>query len=853
MTETKQIPESSLELALQRHFGYRSFRPGQLPAVSATLAGRDVLAILPTGGGKSLVFQLPAMLDDGLTIVVSPLIALMKDQVDRLAARIPGSATFLNSSISSREASRRLQAITNGVYRMLYVAPERFRVASFQEAMAEIPVRRIVVDEAHCVSEWGHDFRPDYLNIPRFADSIGRPPILALTATATEATRRDIVKQLGLIGPEIVIAPLDRPNLRFAVQTVRQHNAKLEAIVEASRAWSGSGIVYTSTRQDTEMVASHLIRKGERAAYYHAGMDARSRADVQEAFLDDRVRIVVATNAFGLGIDKPDVRFVIHFTAPATPEALFQESGRAGRDSGPADCLLLFSPGDALLQERLISRDLPDRFLMTKLLSLLQPRSGDRTSADPDQLANRLNISDTALRLALAGLERSEALVRVPDEGGKLVFEQVRQRPDPRLFAQVGVSADRRVGHRRRLIRLTSAYANSTECRRAWWLRYFGEEAGPRALDPGCCDRCAERAAGQTPQDLPAPAWAAHRALVGAAELGGRFGRRALGNMLKGGPPKEVERFHLERFRSFGTLSELRKADVDGLVDELVVRGYLQLVGEEYPKAALTDRGRAVAEAEAPEHDESPESSHILKRANAGTTVDTRAETLSRFKAGSTPEEIAKERGLTENTVYAHLASLIGAGTLMLSELVDDETAAIVRAAVAIVQSRPPSEEVGFLRSIRDQCRRPVPYNAIRCVLAADNVVQHQAAIKIEETPARREPRAGEIAEPPSDDGYSADFEYDDINPFWEDPSPEDTASAGIRERSRVASALPVDRESALSGLGSLHARDRARAAHLLGRVGSRVDRRVLLEISQSDPDHSVRAAAKVALTRLDR
>ncbi|MGQ0615252.1 MAG: DNA helicase RecQ [Planctomycetaceae bacterium] len=341
----------SLLVPLKRFFGFDSFRPFQEAIIRDALEGRDVFALLPTGGGKSLCFQLPAMVRPGLTVVVSPLIALMKDQVDTLtAAGVP--ATFLNSSIPAQEAARRQRALERGEFRLLYVAPERLLMPGFFDLLERWDVSRTVVDEAHCISEWGHDFRPEYRQLSTLRDRFPDLPMMALTATATARVRRDIVAQLRLREPRCHVASFNRPNLTYRVIAKSSAYEQTRAFVRARP--GASGIVYCQSRRSAEGVASRLGADGVAAAPYHAGLEPEERVRNQELFLRDEVAVICATIAFGMGVHKPDVRFVLHYDLPKSVEGYYQETGRAGRDGLPSECLLLFSPGDVAKQRHFI-------------------------------------------------------------------------------------------------------------------------------------------------------------------------------------------------------------------------------------------------------------------------------------------------------------------------------------------------------------------------------------------------------------------------------------------------------------------------------------------------------------------
>jgi ATP-dependent DNA helicase RecQ len=337
--------------ALKKNFGYTTFRPLQEQIVGDALAGRDVFALMPTGGGKSLCFQLPALLRDGLTIVISPLISLMKDQVDALQAS-GVAATFLNSSLEGAEARARLRGLHNGEFRLLYVAPERLMLESFIEKVQGWKIAQIAIDEAHCISEWGHDFRPEYRELAKLRALLPNVPIMALTATATERVREDILKQLQLRDPQIYVASFDRPNLTYRVVPKASPYDQLLTFLRERP--NDSGIVYCASRKSADSIAAKLNGDGIPAKPYHAGLESDERARNQEAFLRDDVRVVSATIAFGMGINKPNVRFVVHYDLPKNIESYYQETGRAGRDSLPSECVLLFSPGDVMKQTRFI-------------------------------------------------------------------------------------------------------------------------------------------------------------------------------------------------------------------------------------------------------------------------------------------------------------------------------------------------------------------------------------------------------------------------------------------------------------------------------------------------------------------
>ena len=333
--------------ALKKHFGYDQFRPLQREIIEDALAARDVFVLMPTGGGKSLCFQLPALMRDGLTIVVSPLIALMKDQVDALqTSGIP--ATYLNSTLNREEAKARWRGLHRGEYRMLYVAPERLMLDAFLERALNWNIAQFAIDEAHCISEWGHDFRPEYRELKKLRKHLPDVPIMALTATATERVRADIIKELKLRDPRAYVASFNRPNLTYRVIPKTAAYEQLLAFIRSRP--NDSGIIYCASRKSTESLARNLKEDGVSAKPYHAGLTNAERTKHQDAFLRDDVRVITATIAFGMGINKPNVRFVVHYDLPKNLESYYQETGRAGRDGLPSECVLLFSPGDVAKQ-----------------------------------------------------------------------------------------------------------------------------------------------------------------------------------------------------------------------------------------------------------------------------------------------------------------------------------------------------------------------------------------------------------------------------------------------------------------------------------------------------------------------
>ncbi len=415
--------KEQLKELLKIHFGYESFRPGQEKAIDNILQHKNTVVVLPTGGGKSLVYQLPALILEGVTIVISPLIALMKDQVDSLE-RVGIPATFINSSISPAETEKRLAQIKNGYFKIVYIAPERFYNQVFIQELKNIKVSLFAIDEAHCISQWGHDFRPSYIRLKEAIKFVGSPVVVALTATATPEVRDDIVKQLDLKDSDLVITGFARPNLQFAVMPAA-NGQKIESILNllTTNSELGSGIIYVGTRAKADEIVEVLVDNDIKAVSYHAGMDTESRDWVQEKFMKSEAQVVVATNAFGLGIDKKDIRFVIHHDLPGTIEAYYQEAGRAGRDGKPSFCLLFYHAQDRYLREFFIKGDNPDPNIIIEIYDFLLRRAGLEVDSGASILITYAeiaqNLSDSvpemAIGTALKILEKEGYLSR-PNE-----------------------------------------------------------------------------------------------------------------------------------------------------------------------------------------------------------------------------------------------------------------------------------------------------------------------------------------------------------------------------------------------------------------------------------------------------
>src|SRR6202521_850111 len=558
-------------------FHLEAFRPGQAEVVEAQMNSRDVLAVAPPGLGKMLSYWVPAILGDGLTVVVSPLIALMKDQVDRLVAH-GVRAAFINSTLNSAEQRERLESASRGDLQLLYVAPERFSRPGFMTRLSSLSVRRFIVDEAHCISTWGHDFRPDYRLIGAALEACGRPPIGAFTATATPDVRRDIAVNLGLRDPLVVVTGFNRSNLRLEAVGGRGGRDRLEQLRRHLNPGDGRALVYTGTVKGAESMAAAISRWGFPAAPYHGRLPDASRRRIQDGFAARDLRVVVATSAFGMGVDFPDIRQVIHLGFPGSVEAYYQEAGRAGRDGKPSLCLLIHSAKDRDLQVYFIETAFPELREIVSVHSAYT-RLGV-WNADPEELKPLLpepawKSLDASRRL----LQRAGALLGDgtvgPFDAGALDFKQLaalKQHSYTKLAQMI-------------------AYAQVRSCRHAYITDYFGEASAERSCRS--CDNC-ERGpiaaeAGATVEES-----SIRTALAGAARFAGRIGMVNLASILVGKENRFIrDQPWVVNVPAYGSMSGWSLARVRLLLEELVRLGCLSQTSGQYPMVELSDRGRA--------------------------------------------------------------------------------------------------------------------------------------------------------------------------------------------------------------------------------------------------------------------
>jgi ATP-dependent DNA helicase RecQ len=641
------------EGALHELFGFPAFRPGQREAVEAAVHGRDVLVVMPTGSGKSLCYQLPALMRADLTVVVSPLVSLMQDQVQAVERVAPGYVGLINAQQDTATNRRTLERAARGDLRLLYVAPERFSSPGFLERIRRARIGLFVVDEAHCVSQWGHDFRPDYFRLADAARWLGAEAIVASTATATPQVASDIVARLGLRDPVHVATGFDRPNLSFAVVRCANKPAVHRGIA-AALAEPGAlpGIVYAGTRAESERLADRLSSQlGVEAIVYHAGMPREARAEAQRRFMAGEAPVVVATNAFGMGIDKADVRTVCHESVPSSLEAYYQEAGRAGRDGKPARCLVFATGKDKGLHVFFIERSTVEddalKAVARRIVSAAEPppASAPAPPASPAAPAGaapappassaapagaapappassptppasparfdlavddlvRLAGDEEVVRAIVGHLARAGVIQPAPSApdrvAGRLAGEW-----DGRALAAARTSAQEGTRVRWRQYRAVWAWVESTKCRREGILRHFGDRAAPAPAGP-CCDICDPSIAPAPPpppeRRAPSrrPAQLAHRPNAGdldaldeaildvVASAEPEVGRTRAVEILRGGQSKVVKKYSYDGLPHYGAWSHLTAPDVLERVDALIAAGTLRSTGGRFPKLEVT-------------------------------------------------------------------------------------------------------------------------------------------------------------------------------------------------------------------------------------------------------------------------
>lgn len=617
--------------ALEGHFGFAEFMPGQEAVVSSLLSGQDCLAVMPTGGGKSLCYQLPAMVMEGVTIVVSPLIALMKDQVDSLQRKgIP--ATMINSTLAPEEQSERLRDLAEGKFKLVYVAPERFRSSQFIHALKQVPIALFAVDEAHCLSQWGHDFRPDYLRLSEAVAELDHPQTAAFTATATPEVQKDILEVLKLRDPLVSISGFERPNLSLNVILCEGHREKydrLQRLVDEHK----TGIVYCATRKRVEEVSASLSGMGVKLVAYHGGMEDKDREWAQNVFLDRSYDVAVATNAFGMGIDRSDVRFVAHFDVPGSIEAYYQEAGRAGRDGEPSECELLFNYADTRTQEFFIDGNNPGLDIILDVYAAMQRLCGSANEAVAvpiREIAEIVNVKNTMqVGSALSNLVRAGYLERFDIAGERARGTRLKnpEIKDSDLQLDHEALAEKERRDRAKLDAMVKFCYDSSTCRQQWILEYFGES---NSRPCGSCDICNESTSrtGREPDDEEFDI--VRKALSGIARTCGksgagewepRFGKGKIVQMLVGSRSKDLAAGRLDQLSTFGLLKVEGSAYVHALLSEMEKAGLVMIKKTPYPLLVITRRGTEVMKGDRHFNLSWPDRGHLAAVESAGSSA----------------------------------------------------------------------------------------------------------------------------------------------------------------------------------------------------------------------------------------
>lgn len=593
--------DSQLDRGLLKHFGFSEFRAGQKDIAESVIQGKHALAVMPTGSGKSLCYQLPACLLDGVTLVISPLIALMKDQVDGALKRgIP--AACINSSIPWQEQSARLRDMIEGHLKLVYVAPERFRNTAFLDAVMQTKISLLAIDEAHCISQWGHDFRPDYLEIGEFRRQLGSPVTLALTATATPEVQADILKQLEITNARVIVSGFERPNLFFEVKHTGSEEDKFAQIDAVLHHYAGESVViYCATRRQVELVRSRLQNAGHLVGTYHGGLGDARRHEVQEAFMAGDIPVLIATNAFGMGVDKSNVRAIIHFNVPGSVEAYYQEAGRAGRDGEPAYCLLLFHANDRSVHEFFIDLSFPTPDVVMAVWAELRRYGLGTHAVGAEMLSQYISRSSKNSNVSVGAVEAGLRLLKsvghvdfgVRDGFPWTAVLDLSRTKDLRVdWDQISLRRDIATRQLNDVVR----FCCTTDCRQLQLLRHFNSlpTFGSRC---GHCDQCVGAAemephgrdVHQVPDNAPT---IIRKLLSGVARAQNRVPMSLVAAMLRGSKSRLVNERNLDGLSTYGVLSYLQPAEILELFDLCESHHLIFKTGRS--RVGLTDEGAAV-------------------------------------------------------------------------------------------------------------------------------------------------------------------------------------------------------------------------------------------------------------------
>ena len=598
------MPELAKQ-TLRQAFGFEEFLDGQAGIVEQILASRDGLVVMPTGGGKSLCYQLPALCLEGVTVVVSPLIALMKDQVDGLAEK-GLAATLINSTLSHSEQRDRIGRMLKGEYKLVYVAPERFRAEGFVSAMRGVKVGLLAIDEAHCLSQWGHDFRPDYLRLGEARKSLGDPQCVAFTATATPVVRDDIVKVLKLQDPFQIVTGFERANLSFNISPVETKAAKFRRTREILKEHR-TGIIYCATRKRVEEVAETLHSWGVSCVGYHGGMTEEEREETQNHFIRREVDVAVATNAFGMGIDRPDVRFVIHFEVPGSVEAYYQEAGRAGRDGEAAYCDLLWNYADTRTQEFFLEGANPGYGTISQVYEHLcqEADAQGEIHGSIEEIAGAIEVKNgMAVSSALSVLARAGHLERFDVPGQRRRGTRLKHRgASPGMLDIDREALEEKEERDRQKLKAMVALCYSAACRQQAILDYFGEDEPGEC---GSCDVCRSDYGTDRREPTKSEGLLVRKALSGVARMSRRtskgwegiFGRGRIVQMLTGSKSQEILRVRLHELSTYGILKDKGTAYLNELFHAMHSAGLVVTQTGEFPLVTLTKKGEAVMKGE---------------------------------------------------------------------------------------------------------------------------------------------------------------------------------------------------------------------------------------------------------------
>ncbi len=643
------VDSPALLRALSDTFGFDSLRSPQEQALTEVMTGDDVVIIMPTGTGKSLCYQLPGVIEGGFTLVISPLISLMKDQVDGLCA-LGLRACSLNSSLSSADYMDSVEGVRSGAVQFLFCAPERLSNEGFLSLIKEADVARVVIDEAHCVSSWGHDFRPDYLRVGVFLDKINRPQTLALTATATPRVRDDICGSLGMKDPRVVVTGFDRPNLSIDVVRVYRKDDRQAALLSAVKTFDTGGdgavLIYTASRKNAEAVAELMNRRGHECGIYHAGLNAEERNDVQDAFMIGSLNMVAATNAFGMGIDRSDVRQVIHYDMPGSLEAWYQEIGRAGRDGRPSRGVLLFSEMSVKLQHFFIDRSHPSPDLLNQVYELLCEQTAAGAAVFESQLESAYSdepaVVAAARRLVGWGLAR-----RVGAKGGGFMADGGEQTLEACLAA---FPLEERREADELLLHSIVTCARGQRCRWRAILAYF--EGVERSEGCGRCDVCAGNTAVRCLTDEENVVL--RKVLSGVARVRGYAGKRKIASMLIGSQSREIAGSWLERLSTFGILEQSTGTFVGRVIDTCLDAGYIETRGGRYPVLHLTSTGADVLAGRCEPEVSWPDTSSVSSLDRVVPAGSTNEEVAARLQAWRREE--AAKAGMPPYVIFSNSA-----------------------------------------------------------------------------------------------------------------------------------------------------------------------------------------------------